>query len=344
MAMSAENAYLTDRKYEGMRATGFTRVFIGRAPSNRCSGSTLEQCQSALAIRENLKCQERAAGVWQCLGRKKLYRGTGMDNRALGLESLDLRVIDGRITGESVVVQIVETLQLGAQPDQAERRCEDFGANGFGSCAGVEPITPLPPAPTTGPKFSRPYSRDELAGIAGTVQMMQYCMQSMPDLRAAGEPIYQRWRNPRADVAGFMETELATDIAAAIARSAPVTVDSQDHELCGGTFAAIDMQTRPANPLFKTPESTWTAFKAALARGDGNAAAACYSNPYGRFGAMFPPLSAQQLADLGKSLVRFDMLAGGMKDYERAIVERADGISAEVLFVKMGEEWRIEQM
>jgi hypothetical protein len=243
-----------------------------------------------------------------------------------------------------VVVQVVETLQLGAQPESAERRCEGFGSIGLGPCDGVEPILPLPPAPDMGPTFSRTYSTSELAEIAGTVQMLQYCLQSTPDLRAEGERIYRAWRGPRAEVAEFMETALADDIVKTVARDAPNAVGSQGYEQCGAMYTAFESRSRAPDPRFKTPQSTWSAFKAALAHGDAKAAATCFANPYGQFGGMFPKLSPEQLVQLGNSLVEFDMLKGDMKEFRQGLVTRDDGISAEVVFVKMGEEWRIAQM
>jgi hypothetical protein len=215
---------------------------------------------------------------------------------------------------------------------------------GLSPCKDVEPIGPLPPLPSDGPKFSREYGPKELAQIASTVQLMRVCMLTVPTLRAEAAPVYARWQESRADVVGFMEAALATEIARSAAEAPQHGTDGERRRHCGSFVTSLDRQSRPADVRFNTPESAWAAFKAALSRGDAKAAAECFANPHGQFGDLVSQMSSKQLIEMGQSLVKFDMLRGDSPEYRLGFVERADGLGGEVVFVKVGAEWRISQM
>jgi hypothetical protein len=245
-------AFEDDRQYGNSPVFVTARVYTGRVATRRCFEMTIEQCSTLAAVPESLKCQARNDGMQICYGQKKLYRGTGTANSSIGPEWREFQLRDGKVMGEWAVVQIVETMALGASPDTAQRYCEDFGARGINPwgqfpCNGVEPFGTLPSLPRDGPKFSRAYSPDELSQIAMTVQVMQGCLQSVPSLRGRGAPVYARWRQVRADVVGFMESALASEIAKNVAGALANGADAQQRQQCGGYVTMLDRQSRAVN-------------------------------------------------------------------------------------------------
>ena len=336
--------YKTDRGFSGMSFSVFSRVYPGRMPTQNCIGETLHEC-AARGRLDNLDCQPRADGILICNGKRNLFRGTDTDSKPTGPERRELRLRDGKIEAEWVVIQIVEELTFGAQPETATRRCESFGTPGLSPCVDVAPIGPLPPPARAAPTFGRRYTPDELSGIAMTVHIMQWCMQGSPDLRNSIEPIYAHWREPRADVVGFMEAKLASEIADAVEKIPGGKIGSPEYAQCGQMLTSLDRQGRPPNREFRTPESTWATFKAALASGDAKAAASCFANPFDQFGTLISQLSSDDLKQLGATFKEFDMIdKPDVKQYQRGLVTRSDGMAGEVVFVQMGLEWRIEQM
>jgi hypothetical protein len=338
--------YRRDRAYNrGMSASEFSRLYPGRMSTQRCLGYTLEQCQTLPAVVEKYECRTRGDGMMVCDGKRQLFLGTESDHQPIGPEQREFRLRDGKIEAEWAVVQMVEELVFGAQPETATRRCERFGEVGLSDCQGVVALGALPPLARGAASFSRAYTPEELSGIAGTVQMIQSCIQGVPEIRQDAEAAYARWRASRADAVAFMETRLLPTITAAVAANQAGPVDFQAKTTCGAIIVSLDMQSRAPNPKFTTAESTWSAFKAALAGGDAKAAADCFANPYDQFGGMISQLSVSDLSKLNASLTGFDMIDGPeQEEWRRGLVTRSDGISGEVVFVKMGAEWHISQM
>jgi hypothetical protein len=338
--------YRRDRGFnQGMWASEFSRLYPGRMSTQRCLGYTLQQCQTLPAVVEHYECRTRDDEIAVCDGQRQLFLGTESDHKAIGPERREFRLRDGKIEAEWEVVQMVEELVFGAQPETAIRRCERFGGVGLSDCQGVEPLGALPAPTINAPSFSRVYSPEELSGIAGTIQFIQSCIYGVPEIRKDAETAYARWRDPRADVVEYMETRVMPAITAAVAASKARPVDAQAKRMCGGMIVGLDMQSRAPNPKLATAESTWSTFKAALASGDVKAAAGCMANPYDQFGEMIAQRTPSDLEQLNASLTGFDMIDGPeQKEWRRGLVTRSDGMSGEVVFVKLGSEWRISQM
>jgi len=336
--------FAADRGYQMGFSTSFSRVYIGRMATNRCLGLTVDDCKATNLRLEQLACKPHTSGIIQCLGKKKLYRGSGESIVPIGLESREFRLRDGKVDADWAVVQMVETQVLGAAPESAELRCEPFGQTGLEPCKDVTPIGALPLRPTGGPVFSREYAPEELGAISSTVYIAQYCMQSSPELRELFAPAYQRWRASRDDVAGFMETALSGTLAKKLAEPRPAGPGSETYTQCTQALVGLDSTTRKVDVRLTSPEATWKVLMAAFARGDGAAVANCFSNPYDAIPAMLSKLGTSELAAMGKTFVGFEMIDGDDEKFRRGLVTRDDGISGEVLFVKQGKEWRIEQM
>lgn len=325
------------------------KTSIGRLPWERnCSDlRTAAACIKRYGQPDELRTTPDGDEILVYYGTKQLYRGTGSLNDAVGREWTEHTVRDGKIVGESQVIQVIEWGYSWQADASAQRSCENFNVKGTSLCGTIEPVGPVPQARSIPAELASGRNAEQLFLVYFALVGRAQCERILPDfapwLSRVLDSLDERTRRL---MAWFEESpEYGEDVKAMtrIAEAMRPEDRVQAEDYCDDLPEMLAGPRAP-DPRFSTPESTWETFLGALRRGDAESAISCLaSNARRNFRPRLRKMTPDQLKSMAESIKEFSMTAS-FSGVREAIAVRHDGRAGFIYFQSRGNEWRITEM
>lgn len=191
----------------------------------------------------------------------------------------------------------------------------------------------------------------EEEGVWQTYMVVEKCKALKPELAGRIAPAYDAWARRHAQALANVRKAPTLQRE----RERMLAETAREREQGGMGFALAhcreDVLQRvlapppSADPRFATPDRTWAQLKEALRAGDAAAALACMTSELlAQLQGVLPELSAGTLGRMGESLQALRLDSSGSEDARYGLVEGADGVLAEVMFVRVRGNWKIRAL
>ena len=173
------------------------------------------------------------------------------------------------------------------------------------------------------------------------------CDQAFPGYKAENAANYAAWRQQhQASIDVWEGTEEFRSKQAAMFQTLAALTPEEKRELertC--TDLADAFQTgAPADPRFASPETTWALFHTSLQNADRETALSCLvGNARRKLAQILAVAADRDLRELGDSAIRMDIKATTGDSVQGTLIQR-DGHADSVMFLRLGQNWKIVDM
>ena len=178
--------------------------------------------------------------------------------------------------------------------------------------------------------------------------MLESCGILSDEYKQKSQYIISRWKVREPELFNKLEilsksSLLTPDHKARIENFSAQEI-KESRKNCDEAFANMEANFELADDRFSSPEKTWAIFLQSLKIGDKDTIVKSLSGrEKKKLSSFISSQNKAQLMKMGKSFNGFQII-GNMKGLQEAIVTRANGVASVVLFVKKGENWKIEEM
>lgn len=357
--------FLDDRPYSnsnlglGDLFPPIRRLYIGKDSTRKCLGTTVSQCVERIGQPSNSETISENEMLVKFYGKKNLYLGTGADNKSIGPEWREMRVVNGKIVEEHSFVQIIEHgyswNDQPYNPDNLRRgsgkkryRTELFGKYNVLVRVGLTPVEPVPKLPEIS-KVTKNYTEDEKLSYYFRLLLLDNCSALSKDLDFKASRIQNKWSKTIPGLIDILKSGPEY-----LAASNPARIDTQKlttkqiidfKTQCENSFKNLTTYLDGVDPKFSSPKKTWTLYLDSLKNGDRETIFQCLTDKAKkRLSSYYNGNNLSQLKLIGNSFKEFQ-LSSRFGRYQPATTSRSNGKTWKIMFyLETTGNWKIKEI
>lgn len=337
--------------FDAMEARLFL-LYLGKKNTNTCKELSKEDCIKKHGKPDKEESVVKGKERLIYYGKKTLYRGTAKNNSAVGPEWREFITVDNRVEEEYEIIQIAENARYWMASFPRFIDCEAYGKKSLRSCDSKGEFTPFGsiPAFPEPRKIKKKYTSKEAAEVFWALISKRACDQSMDGFIEKSAPAYAIWRGENKELVDAIEEnpEFEGNVFEDDLKKFVINPDhkasSEEEMRCNALIEHFSPGAVAADPGFATPTETWNTFLSSLKKGDSKTAIKCLTARAKRnHETTISEMSLTEMETFADSVKKITLTSSN-GSFQEAFISGQNGHTGSVIFEKIGNIWKINDM